>query len=116
MAEQNLNHADVRALLVQVGGKRMSQYVRRHAFVDLDGFGGITNDPVELARCDWKYRIATREQPNLGLCDAPVASQHSQQPWGEHRVSILLPLALLDADQHAFAVDVGDLEVGNLGH
>src|SRR5262249_30343565 len=39
-----------------------------------------------------------------------------EAPRGEHGVAVLLALALLDAQQHALAFDVGDLEVGDLGH
>ncbi|PWK75435.1 hypothetical protein C8K44_1031 [Aminobacter sp. AP02] len=50
------------------------------------------------------------------LAFAPPQPQQLQQLRREHGVAILAPLALLNADQHARAVDVVDLEMSDLGH
>ena len=41
----------------------------------------------------------------------PVVAQHRKQHWRQNRVAIFVSLALNDADHHAFAVDVGQLEI-----
>src|SRR5271168_5196444 len=48
--------------------------------------------------------------------DLPPIAQQLQQLRREHDKAILLPLALLDAEQHALVVDVGDLQRDDLGH
>ena len=58
--------------------------------------------------------IAAGKQPVLGPGQAPVGAQDAQQLRREHDVAVLAALALLDADHHAAAVDVGDLEADRL--
>ena len=45
----------------------------------------------------------------------PPGAQQLEQLRREHRVAILAAFALLDADHHALAVDVADLERDDLG-
>jgi hypothetical protein len=57
-------------------------------------------------------RVQAGEQPAavehlaLGAGDAPPDAQAFEQHRREHRVAILLPFALFDAQGHALAVDV----------
>ena len=43
-------------------------------------------------------------------CGAAVTAQHLEQARREHRVTVLGSLALLDADESAFGIDIGKLE------
>ena len=70
---------------------------------------------VELARRDRLHRIAAREQPALRPRRPPPGAQQLEQLRRQHDVAVLAALALLDADHHALAVDVGDLERDDLG-
>ena len=65
---------------------------------------------IELARRHWLHRIATRKQPALGSRRPPPGTQQVQQVRRQHHVAVFAAFALLHADQHTFAVDVGDLE------
>ena len=49
-----------------------------------------------------------------GMGDAPPRAQPLQQHRREHGVAILAALALLDAQRHALAVDVADLQRDDL--
>jgi hypothetical protein len=60
-------------------------------------------------------RIAAREQPTLRARRLPPDPQQIEQARREHDVTVLAAFALLDADDHAFAVDVGDFERDHLG-
>src|SRR5580704_694509 len=71
MPEQNLDHPNVDVLLQKVGCKTMSKRVRRHAFGDLCHVCRRMAGAVELACRYWLQRILAREQPRLGVCDAP---------------------------------------------
>src|SRR5579864_4319943 len=55
-------------------------------------------------------RVSTGEQPLLRVHGLPVAAQDVQQLRREHDVAILAAFALLDADDHAPAVDGGGLQ------
>ena len=59
-------------------------------------------------------RIAAREQPMDGPRQPPVGAQDAEQLRRQHDVAVLAALALLDADHHPAAVDVGDLEAHHL--
>jgi len=60
-------------------------------------------------------RIAAREQPALRSCRLPPGAQQFEQMWRQHHVTVFTAFALLDADDHALAVDVADLERDQLG-
>ena len=55
------------------------------------------------------------KEPVAGPVDFPPGAQDRQQLRREHHVAVLLPLALRDAQHHAFAVDGGHGEVNGLG-
>src|SRR5271157_1782741 len=48
--------------------------------------------------------------------DLPPLTQQGEQICREHGIAIPATLATLHPDQHALAVDIGDLECRNLGH
>src|SRR3954471_10582872 len=121
MAEQDLDDANVDVLLQEMRGEAVAQRVRRHPLLDPGGLGRRVDGAVHLTgrqRCD---RIATREQPALRQHQAltlsfpPPGAQELEQVRGQHGVAVLAALALLDADQHARAVDVAHLERHDLG-
>ena len=56
--------------------------------------------------------IAARgKQPRARTAARVITAQFLQQPRAEDRVAVLRPLALLDAQQHPAALDVGDLQM-----
>src|SRR4051794_34079196 len=63
VAEERLDHADIDALLEQVGGKAVPQRVRRHALVDPRDLSGGTDDAAELAGPQWLGPGAGRQTP-----------------------------------------------------
>ncbi len=75
---------------------------------------------VELAGGEWVDRVLPGEQPAavehlaLRMGHAPPGAQALQQHRREHGVAILAALALLDAQRHALAVDVADLQADHL--
>jgi hypothetical protein len=56
----------------------------------------------------------TWEQIGLRLHPAPVLSQSLQKLRGQQNIAIAAALALMDMNDHAFTVDVGDLQVTQL--
>ena len=55
---------------------------------------------------------ATRERPGSRPYPAPVGAQVLQQPRRERHVSVLVALALIDAQRHAPGIDVADAQTG----
>lgn len=87
---------------------------------DAGDFGGFLNRAMELPRRDRIGATAPRKQPAMRKhhpatpAFAPPQPQQFQQLRREHGVAILASFALFDADQHACAVDIIDLEVRDL--
>lgn len=75
---------------------------------------------VELPYGQRIHRVHAREQPAAGqhlalsTAYAPPSAQPRQHHRAEHGVAVLGALALLDAQRHALAVDVTDLEPAHL--
>lgn len=77
---------------------------------------------MELPRADRLHRMLSREQPAVAVHhallppDNPPLAQKSEQVLRQHGIAIPPALATLDAQQHAPAVDIGDLQHQHLGH
>ena len=117
VTEQHLDDPDVDLLLQQVSGKAVPQRVHRHPLVDPGRDRRVMDGAVELARCDQRLdRVQAGKQPatveHLALRPGhpPPGAQPLEQQRRQHRVAILAPLPLFDAQRHALAVDVGDLQ------
>ena len=67
------------------------------------------------AGCSGCSAVAAGEQPVGRPCQPPVAAQDAKQLRRQHDIAVLASLAVLDADHHPAAVDVGELEAGHLG-
>jgi len=115
VTEQHLDDANIDVLLEQVGGKAVSQGVQRDVLFDLRHLGSGVAGAIELARGHRLRRIAARKQPTPGPRRPPPGAQQIEQARREHDVTVLAAFALLDANDHLLAVDVGDLERDHLG-
>jgi hypothetical protein len=67
-------------------------------------------DAVELPYRDRQQRIAAREQPAWRAALQPPGAQQLEQLRRQHRMPVLLALALLDPDRHALGVDIADAQ------
>src|SRR6516225_4407647 len=72
-------------------------------------------DQLDGASADRLIGLPSGEEIGAGPVSRPVLTEDHQQPWREHHVAVLVPLALTDVDDHAGAVDILDPEVGYLG-
>ena len=88
---------------------------RRHALVDLGHLGCGMAGAVELACRERVAPVPPGKQPALWPRRLPPGAQQFEQMRREHHVAVLAALALLDADHHALAVDVGHLQRDHLG-
>src|SRR3712207_9568548 len=69
---------------------------------------------VELAGGDRLSRLLAGEEPSSRALHEPPLAQEVEEVGREHDEAVFASLALLDPDQHAGAVDIGDLQVGDL--
>src|SRR5258707_635278 len=115
VTEQHLDDADIDVLLEQVGGKAVPQGMQRDALVDVRHLGGGVTGAIELARGHRLGRIAAWKQPALRPRRPPPGAQQVEQVRRQHDVTVLAALALLHADDHPLAVNVGNLERDHLG-
>src|SRR5229473_2360684 len=100
--------------------KAMPQRMGVHLFLDARSLGGIPACMPNYLRRDrlivgmvavaWKQPLAW-----LSPSRTPVLTQFLEQLWAKHHVPIFAPLATLDVNDHALAVDVRNLQVGQLG-
>ena len=97
--------------------KRLAK--RRMQRYDLVEAGDLGSS-MSRARLSWRVVSGfTRSRPGnsqiWGPRHLPPGAQQFEQIRGEHRIAVLAALALLDADHHALAVDVGYLERHRFG-
>jgi len=94
----------------------MAQGMHRDVLLDAGFVSGGMNSPIELPGAEVSDRILAGKQPaaleHLALRPRhpPPDAQALQQHRREHRVAILLSLALFDPQCHALTVDVAHLQ------
>ena len=118
MTEQKLDGAQVGAGFQQVSGPAMSNQVRACGLTDACLLGGLDARLPHRLVADGPLAIAMharRKQVVAGLEPAPVGTQGLQQRRAEGKVAVLVALAVDHVDNHALAVDIGDLQPGDLG-
>src|SRR5258708_143709 len=114
-SEQHLDHSDIDVLLELVGGEGVPEGVARYALVDLGHLGRGMAGAIELACRHRLHTVAPWKQPALRSGRPPPGAQQFEQMWRQHHVPVFAALALLDANDHALAVNVANLERDHLG-
>src|SRR5258705_4317386 len=117
MTEQHLDGTQVGTGFEQMRSKAVAQSVGMDAPVLKAGaFGGLLTGVPENLGGDWMTRrmaSVAGEQPIGGLAfqPAPVDAQSIEKFGAEHDITVLASLASPDMNDHAFAVDIADLQV-----
>ena len=87
-----------------------------HAFGEAATLPGIPAGGLHGAGGQMQMRTPGGKQPGFaGVQDAAVGAEDFQQAGGEHGVTVFASFAMLDAQEHAVAVDIGDFEGDCLG-
>ena len=116
MTKKALDDDEVGTVFQKVGGETVPQSVNRGSFGDSRLLLGFREDLLD-SRCGNRLvRILARQEPPPGVGNGlrPVPLQGFVQPPGKHDIAVTFPLALPNVDHHAFAVDIGYLQVTNL--
>src|SRR5580700_2041289 len=105
MSQEQLNGTDVCALLEEMDRKCMSQRMRG------DGFGNVAEGARVLARmlnrifADVLLQPIAGKEPMWWFFQTPPVTEDGKQFGREHHVAILHSFALLDAQDHALAIN-----------
>src|ERR1019366_4713797 len=115
MAEQYLDGAQVGAGFQHMCREAVSKQMWRNALVDAGALASLVHGlPHDLRSnghiCPPVVHRAW-EQVGLGLHPAPILTQGVQQLGTQENIAVAAALALVDPNDHAFAVDMGDLEM-----
>src|SRR6516225_9605504 len=94
VAEQHLDHANVDALLEQMGGEAVPQRVRRDALGDARQILGGGDGAIELTGGDRIDRVLAGKEPDRRPRRPPPVPQQLEQLRRQHHIAIPLPLAL----------------------
>src|SRR6202167_2447072 len=120
--EQDLDDADIDAVLEEMGRETVPQCARSDPLGDLRDLRRLDDDAMELPGADWLHGVLSRKQPTVAMHhallvpDLPPLAQQGEQICREHGIAIPATLATLDPEQSALAVNVGDLERRDLSH
>src|SRR6516165_5870886 len=119
MSEPDLDGAQVSTGFEKMGGTAVAERVGVDGFVDAGGLGSLaTSQPHDIGRDGSVGALAfqgTREEVGLGLHPTPVLAQSFQQLGTERNIAVTATLALGNANHHALAINVADLETAQLG-
>jgi len=100
-----------------MGGEGVAQTVYGDLLAQSGMSGGFAAGQLQRSGAHVAVLFPRREQPGLGIGAERlvVAPQRHVQAVGEHGITVFLALALFDAYEFAFAVDVGDLQRDGFG-
>lgn len=105
-----MDDAGIGAVFEQVSGERVAEGVAGDAFVNAGAEGGLAAGELEGTGGERALRSPGGEEEGSGASGAPVAAKDVEEARSEHGVAVFGALAVLDADEHALGVDVGDEE------
>jgi hypothetical protein len=109
MAEELLHHRDLHTGLQQVGGKGVAQTMNTAAIGQTRPLDVGVKDHLSGSAIAGPVGVpGVGEQPPVIAVAAlpPIRSQLIQQPWRENRVTVLSPLAVVDSQKVASALDL----------
>ena len=100
----------------QMGGEAVAQRMDSDRLAELRSRPRGTAGGLQYARIERPAVILARKQPMRRPCFPPIGAQHREELRRQHDVAVAAALALVDADQHAAAVDVGEFQAHHFRH
>jgi hypothetical protein len=97
----------------------VTQRVGMNLFLDARSLGGLLAGVPDGFRVDGLIAAMVAvawKQPLAGFSPqpTPMCTEFFEQFWAEHDIAISAPLAALDVNHHALAVDVADFQARQL--
>src|SRR5271157_1163196 len=90
--------------------------MRRDWPSDAGSLTGVPTGVLDGKPRDRLPRPAAGKQPLSRVSTIPVVAENVQEPGRQHHVTIFPPFASLHANDHAFAVDRGWLQLDHFGN
>ena len=116
MPEQGLDDAGIGAAFEEMSGEAMAERMRGDPFAEAAAGPGIAAGSLHGAGGEMEVRTPGGKEPGTGgAVDAKVGTENFQEAGGEHGVTVFASLAVIDADEHALAIDAGELEGDGFG-
>jgi hypothetical protein len=118
--EQHLDDADIGSVFEEVSGETVAESVDGDVFGDAGAEDGFAAGDGEGGGAEMAILFPGGEEEILGLPGsgeggADVAAEDVEEARGEHGVAVFVTFALLDAEEHAAGIDVGDFEGEGFG-
>src|SRR5262249_27321677 len=73
----------------------------------------LLTHPGNAAAADRALSVVAGEEPELGTGRLPIGAKQIQEAGRQHDITVLVALALLDADHHPVTVNISNMEVGD---
>jgi hypothetical protein len=115
MTEEDLDRAYVGAGFGQMGSKAVAESMDGDRLAKLRRCPSVSACPLQHARVERPAFVLTRKQPVRRPSFSAIGAQNQEQLRGQHDVAVPAALALFDPDQHAAAVDIGELQTHYFG-
>jgi hypothetical protein len=97
-----------------MGGKAVPQRMDGDRLAELGCRPRRAASGLQHARIERPAVILAGKQPMRRPCFPPIGAQHVEELRRQHDIAVAATLALIDPDQHAAAVDVGEFETHHL--
>jgi len=116
VSEQGLDDAGIGAAFQEVSGEAVAERMRGDTFAEAAAGPGIAAGGLHGAGGEMEVRPPGGEEPRTGgTVNAKVGTENFQEARREHGVTVFASLAVIDADEHALAIDAGELEGDGFG-
>jgi hypothetical protein len=116
MAQEQWQTAEIHPSFEQVGRKRVPQQVGTNGVRYLRQCARMAAHTADTVVRDRDCERPAWEEPHGGLILCPGAAEELEEPGRQHDEAIALAFGLADADHHAWALDIRDLEGAQFGH
>src|SRR5215475_5675997 len=104
MTQKRLNGFEIHSSLQKVSGKTMSERVNAVTFLDAGLQLGKIVDALGVVDRN-RSALSVGKKISRRAMLFPVAAKLRKQTWGQNRVAVFFPLALLHSHHHPFTVD-----------
>src|ERR1017187_10167997 len=120
VAEENLDGAQVGAGLQQMGRKAVTKGMRMKRFANAGAFSSFATGVPAYPGTDrivGGMPLAAWKQPCNRFAGQPaiMLSQFVEQMGAEHHVAVLAARAVMNMEDHALAIDIGEFQACQLG-
>src|SRR4051812_18743803 len=105
-----LDNADVGAGFEQMSSEAVAQGVDGDRLIELGCCPRGAAGGLQYARIERPAVVLAGKEPMCRPCFPPVGAQYDEEMRRQHDIAVAAALALINPDQHATAVDIGEFQ------